>query len=82
MPQPRVEVRDARRASVEYPGILAHHDAQRQRDLGRDPADEREVRGQPAIVDGTHDFEPVGAASRRFARVGNALDDHFEKNAH
>ena len=64
------------------PRILAHHHAQRQRHRGCDLQDESQPRRQPAVVNGADDFETVGAALRGFARVGNALDDHFQKNAH
>ena len=43
--------------------------------------DELERRRQPAVVNGAHDFETVGAAPRGFARVCQALDDDFEKGA-
>ena len=63
------------------PGVLTDHDAQRQRHLRGNLANERQRRRQPTVVDRAHHLETIGAAARGLARVRQALDDDFEKSA-
>ena len=46
---------------------------------GRDLLHERQRRRQPTVVERAHDLEPIGAAARGLARVGEGLDDDFEE---
>jgi hypothetical protein len=62
------------------PGILADHDAQRERDFRGDSGDKGKRRRQPAVTNRADDFEAVSTAFRRRPRVGNSLNDDFDQN--
>ena len=61
------------------PVALAHHHTKRQGGGGDDRADQIERRRQPIALDLTDDFQAAGAARFGFFRVGDRLDDDFEK---
>ena len=63
------------------PGVLAHHDPERQCRLLRDRSNEGERRRQTSVSNVADDFQAVGSSSCGLSSIGDGLNDDFQQYA-